>query len=343
MIKKTLVLLSYCLLAGSALFGDCCPKDKPCYHALEGVLDEVRSGVINPYRDLELFIERAREASALVPDEVKKELQNLKDNKVKCGYVILDGLPLDEPLIDTPGREIPTYKNSYVSEFCLSLFGTLIGEPFNYIQEEKGNIFRNVRPMQLNEAEQTSDSSKVLLELHTETAFHPFKPDFLMLHCLRGDRNKEAFTLVSSLKEVIPLLDEETLAELRRPQYLTGIDVSFGNKDKTKYREELIPVLYGEGDDEMITYDLDLMVGLTEPAKAALQTLTEAILKVQKGVLLQPGQLLIFDNKRIIHGRTAFHAYYDGKDRWLQRVYLSVDPLFKHQLKNNGRIVTTQF
>ncbi len=42
-------------------------------------------------------------------------------------------------------------------------------------------------------------------------------------------------------------------------------------------------------------------------------------------VKLRPGELLIIDNRRAIHARSGFKAYYDGEDRWLQRIYVVRD------------------
>ncbi len=38
-------------------------------------------------------------------------------------------------------------------------------------------------------------------------------------------------------------------------------------------------------------------------------------------VALRPGDLLVLDNRRAVHARTAFTPRFDGTDRWLQRVY----------------------
>lgn len=306
--------------------------------------DHVERIVYNPYTDLESFIQEAKRAQSLLPDDVYRALLDLKENHSETNYCLFKGLPLDSPMPDTPGTEFPIKKETFVSEFCLTLFASVLGEVFNYKQEENGNMFRNVRPTQVNESEQTSDGSKVLLELHTETAFHSIIPDYLLLHCLRKDRNDEAKTLISSLKRILPLLDEKTVEELRKPQFLTAVDTSFGNKDGTQYCKAPIPVLYGDLKDQKITYDVYYMQPQTEEGREALKELVEAILAVQEGIVLQPGELLAFDNKRAIHGRSAYKAYYDGQDRWLQRSYVTEDKGFIKTIPLSGRIVTiTEF
>jgi len=52
------------------------------------------------------------------------------------------------------------------------------------------------------------------------------------------------------------------------------------------------------------------------------------------GIKLEKGDLVIINNRRAIHGRSAFTPRYDGKDRWLQRVYITnslLDEYVYHQ------------
>jgi alpha-ketoglutarate-dependent taurine dioxygenase len=42
-------------------------------------------------------------------------------------------------------------------------------------------------------------------------------------------------------------------------------------------------------------------------------------------VALAPGDILILDNYRGVHGRRPFEAKYDGRDRWLKRVSVTRD------------------
>ena len=43
---------------------------------------------------------------------------------------------------------------------------------------------------------------------------------------------------------------------------------------------------------------------------------------VAQGVYLQPGQMLLINNRKGAHSRTPFTARFDGTDRWLQRLYV---------------------
>ncbi len=42
-------------------------------------------------------------------------------------------------------------------------------------------------------------------------------------------------------------------------------------------------------------------------------------------VHLRPGDVVLFDNCRILHGRTGFRPPPDGEGRWLQGCYADID------------------
>lgn len=42
--------------------------------------------------------------------------------------------------------------------------------------------------------------------------------------------------------------------------------------------------------------------------------------------MMQPGQCVIFDNRRVLHARTAFEVADAGKERWLRGAYIDKDP-----------------
>ena len=57
------------------------------------------------------------------------------------------------------------------------------------------------------------------------------------------------------------------------------------------------------------------MVAVTPEAQAALTALQSALEKVMKRVCLNPGELLVVDNRRAVHGRSPFTPVFNGKDR----------------------------
>ncbi|MGQ0824835.1 MAG: TauD/TfdA family dioxygenase [Actinomycetota bacterium] len=228
----------------------------------------------------------------------------------------------------------PTGKDC-VSERSLLCAARALGEPIGYAQEHGGGIVQNLIPTRGCEGRQLSTSSDVVLEWHTETAFHPHKPHYLLLLCLRGD--PDAHTLLCSIADVLPHLDAATIATLREPRFRTSPDESFREPGTSG---ELGPPMAVLTDAEF-TYDEDLMVGTDPEAQRALRRLGDVIGTQVTSIALEAGDLLVVDNHHVVHGRSPFRARFDGSDRWLQRAFV-VDAL-PPASERDGRIITTRF
>ena len=154
----------------------------------------------NPYDDLENFVMEATLLAHELPNEIRQKIIEFKRRGNVESILLIKGLPTDEKLPKLPISEsnlLPSrriVKPTFVSEFWLVVFGTLLGEPVGYAQEKQGEIFQNLFPVKGKEYTQSSESSQSTLDFHTETAFHEFLPDFLLLFCLRQDHNKIAET-----------------------------------------------------------------------------------------------------------------------------------------------------
>lgn len=196
-------------------------------------------------------------------------------------------------------------------------YATNWGQPFGFMYEQRGTVVQNLFPIKTNATEQISSSSAVDLELHTETAFHSQRPDHLLLFCLRGD--PKAGTVVSELSRFIGFLDNHTKDVLKQPVFETTLDLSFQDQFGADHR---IDTSVLSEDEETITFDKALMTGKTPEAQRALILLTEAIYAARRILFLRPGEALIMDNKRTIHGRTSFKPRFDGRDRWLKRIMI---------------------
>jgi alpha-ketoglutarate-dependent taurine dioxygenase len=189
------------------------------------------------------------------------------------------------------------------------------------------------------EATQTSTSSSVDLEFHTETAFHPHRPHHLLLTCLRSDA--AASTYLCSVREVLEHLTARERAVLGEPRFRTRVDASFGGTPDTPPTPP-VAVLSGDPDAPTLLFDADLMDGTDPEADAALHRLAAVAHDRRLGVVLQPGDLLVVDNHACIHGRSSFAARYDGTDRWLQRAFV-VDDLAPSAPHRTGRTIDLDF
>lgn len=194
-------------------------------------------------------------------------------------------------------------------------FASAWGRPYGFIQEQSGAIIQNLFPIKRNEAEQISSSSLATLEMHTETAFHPWRPQHIVLLCIRGDDN--AGTTYATLEDILLNLDRETIEVLHEPLFTTTLDKSFQNPNQSD-AVVVTPILFNNASS--MTYDRVLMKPKTDHAGTALKKLSKAIEESKQVFKLSAGQIAIIENWKVVHGRTPFVPRYDGTDRWLKRV-----------------------
>jgi len=283
----------------------------------------------HPYRQSELFVRQAALAGDELPRGLRGALHDFRLNGNRDGYLLLRGLPI------SPERG---------AEACLALIGSRLGAIAGYAQEKKGALFHDIVPQRSEEDRQSAASSKAALALHTERCFHPFLPSHVLLACVRPDPGRAALTVIASVRRMLPGIPDRWLPVLRRPLFRTGIDYSFGNVTAQKANGPVMSVLYGSRSDPCLRYDLDLMDGLTVPARAALGAVARAAQRACIGVPLAAGDLLVIDNRRAVHGRTAFVARYDGRDRWLKRAYLVSDlTAAAADCRPGERVIRTRF
>ncbi len=286
----------------------------------------------------ESFVSAAGHACRLLPSNVHDALVDFADSTHRSGAMLLRGLPVGElpgtPL--TPTR--PAGKDS-VSEFILLTVARRLGQPVGYEPEHGGDLVQNIAPTMSAIDRQVSTSSKVQLMFHTEAAFHPHRPRYLLLLCLRGD--PEARTTLSSIFEVLPELDPAVIEVLFEPRFRTAVDESYLDGRSNVLSPPMV-VLSGDRRRPSMVFDADLMVGVDEDASEALRVLGEATQACHTSVALESGDLLIVDNNVAVHGRSPFVARFDGSDRWLQRTFV-VSDLSPSAADRRGRVITTHF
>ncbi|MCB0981525.1 MAG: TauD/TfdA family dioxygenase, partial [Ilumatobacter sp.] len=202
-----------------------------------------------------------------------------------------------------------------------------------------GDLVQNLVPTRAGADRQVSTSSRVDLMFHTEAAFHPHRPRYLLLLCLRGD--PQAVTTLSSVHEVLPLLPAPVVGVLFQPRFRTAVDESYLH-GRTNTLGPAMPFLSGDRARPSMVFDEDLMVGTDTEAEAALHVLGDAVRAHHIGVALEAGDLLVVDNHVAVHGRTAYTPRFDGTDRWLQRAMVVPD-LAPSAGDRHGRVISTLF
>ena len=189
-------------------------------------------------------------------------------------------------------------------------YGTLVKYP-----EECDSLFQDIVPMKSLSGLQTSSSSEKPLEIHTEQAFSEDRPNFLSLSCLRGDPNAVTYTL--TLETLLEHLSPEEIEYLSKKLWMCRVDLSFvigGAKNNLRG-----PMAILQGD--RLVFDQDLMSGLTPKADTMIRRIVDIYEAYKTGTILEPGDVLVIDNRKVVHGRSKFEPRYDGTDRFLIRCF----------------------
>jgi hypothetical protein len=189
----------------------------------------------------------------------------------------------------------------------------------------------------------------VPLELHTESAFDEFCPDWLLLG---GVLNEERVpTMLAPVPEDAPTVP--MLRPLFSPRY-GRIDPEVVGREKDLSPEVvqalsrelavapadgLMPVL-AEVDGYVVMNFDNYYFGRpgAEEDASALDELERRLLASAEAVVVGTGDVLVLDNRRAAHGRPAFEASYGERDRWLKRVCVISDEERIHRLEAPGAL-----
>ncbi|MEU6589473.1 TauD/TfdA family dioxygenase [Streptomyces sp. NPDC046881] len=264
-------------------------------------------------------------AASVLPPAVRKALIAFRDEGNPSGSLLLSGLPVGTlpPTPDVVEKE-PAWTEVPVATLSQLMVMSVLGRSFSYSDEKSGHLVQDVCPKRGAE-ERQENSGSVLLELHTEDGFHPNPPHFLSLICLREDHDRVAATVTSGILDILPHLDPDTVAALRRPEFRTRFSTSFVPDESVEVLTDPMPVLTGPAESPELRVDFHGTIAQTPRARAALDQLERAMLGTLKGLVLRPGDLIVVDNRHAVHGRSGFAPRYDGDDRWLRRSFALAD------------------
>ncbi|MER5986139.1 TauD/TfdA family dioxygenase [Streptomyces sp. NPDC001787] len=295
----------------------------------------IRAAHVQDTLDNPRVLAAAEIAAQGLPDRLLTRLIELRTLS-GSGAILIKGLPVEGALPDTPAGvpAPPAWPALAVSTLAQLSIMSVLGDTISYADEKGGSLIQDVCPVPGAEARQENTGSQ-LLELHTEDGFHPFKPDFLSLYCLRGDHDRVAGTVTASIGSVLGRLPRRCRQVLGRPLFRIRYSSSFVG-DGPECRTPEMPVLSGPPHDPDLCVDFHAMEGTTQESKEALELLYEAMKEELAGVVLAPGDMIVIDNRVAVHGRTGFRPKYDGRDRWLRRCFAVADLRPSRVLRDRG-------
>jgi len=253
----------------------------------------------------------------------------------------------DDDIGRTPSRlQKRTCEVSLVHhEMFFFLCASLLGDPFSWASTQDGHLIQEILPVAENMHCQLGTSSESELTWHTEDGFHPFRPDYVGLFCLRNP-DHVATTVVTGDCLDLPQEWHELLA---MPLFVVSSDYSHSADGARSVAErqgideqefirmsrlshELavhpnkVAVLYGDlRRPYLVANSCYMEQPEDERAREAIVGLIEGLDGALSEIVMEPGEILFIDNYRAAHGRRPFVARYDGTDRWLKRINVTRD------------------
>ena len=151
--------------------------------------------------------------------------------------------------------------------------------------------------------------------LHTDMSYVANPPRYVLMLCLAADAGGGGDSVVSDFAKAWDLLSSAHRAELAAAQF------SFKRPPNTPEGDAGgLPVAHVTPEWSMWRFRLDSMTA-PERAWEAVNAFNETLHQLAETFVLAPGDLLIVDNHRMAHGRSAFEPSPDAAPRHLLRAY----------------------
>ena len=299
---------------------------------------EVLSNQLNFGSQTELEkLKLAKDLSKHLPKNLQSFLKSFLDENVIDDIVIIQNLPYDRNII-TPNDNKSFIGETLMLARCQSIINEFIGEMVSYEAEADGRLFQDMVPNKKLMETQTSLGSKTELELHTEQAFSELRPDFLSLACLKGDKNAKTYYL--HVDDIINNLNQNDVELLEKELWSIGVDLSFVLNGCSGEIRGPISIMK----DKHLVFDQDLMIGTNEGSKRVIERIINIYFKHRKYYILAPGDALIINNHKLLHGRSKFEPKFDGNDRFIIRSFIVNDiDKIKNKCNTRDRMVDTKY
>ncbi|MFJ5231032.1 TauD/TfdA family dioxygenase [Kitasatospora sp. NPDC088391] len=276
--------------------------------------------------DPRVFLEQAAILAAGLPDEIRATFYGFRRHESHSALHVTGS-----PVLTTDPGPTPTGYVEEQDDFRLNdaqllhgLYAVLLGEPIGYVSQRKGACYNTIAPMPELAAVANSSSGHLHdFGFHIEDAFHPTRPDYLGLACIRNDeRAGTTIADVDGLDQALTADEIAFLFEKRFPISHNPIHYTSGVVD-----EERQPVLFGHPERPYVRVNFAALdwAGLRTVERDVLLRLQEHFEKTKKTLVLGAGEFVYVNNYTTAHARDAYEALPPGRSRWLSRLCVMTD------------------
>jgi len=282
------------------------------------------------------FQRECERQSESLPDRLLHFLQTSSSAPNGLDYFRVGGFEIDQNTIGpSPRNWDVSWSNvtTFREEAFQCLISSAVGRVFGWKTQENGRFVRHVTPNAEDCEKQLGGSSSVELLWHTEEAFHPRRADFVTLMCYRNV--EKAATNIAPLKQTS--IDPDVMSLLRKERFFITPDDSHQKENNTSQQwypqdekfckiedwtrqPQKVAVLQGNVANRFIV-DQAYMFAHSDDKEGlrALDHFHCALDAACYPVVLNAGDMLIFDNHRVAHGRSIFVPAETTQKRWIRR------------------------
>ena len=232
---------------------------------------------------------------------------------------------------------VPSSKSTLAARIAVIAVHSFLGlETIAYGSENSGHLFVNL--VTLPGEGLFADKSKDKMSGHTDAVSFPFageqdmkyprisaSPDFVTLAGLRNP--DQVPTTVMPLKAILEQLRGDDIDELLKKQFLVRSQLTFRRGTKAIIGEEHAmtgaSILHRVSDETWVRFS-HRSVGADESQTAALKAVEAfktACPDIAIPTVIEPGDILLLNNRRALHGRGAPGGAIGGESRWILRTY----------------------
>ncbi len=185
--------------------------------------------------------------------------------------------------------------------------------PFSFLQEKEGALVHQIFPTR-GLANSSSSNGRIEFKPHVDGAYldRAIRPETLSLICMNNDAKTS--TILTSIDDILNKLNGDGISLLSSSEFIHISPETFGLKNGfEKTKSSILDKLDGN-------WEVKIAIHNTEPcspkSKWALDKFIAASSMPSTSINWLPGDFVIFNNFRCLHGRSEIR----GK-RWLKRCY----------------------
>lgn len=254
------------------------------------------------------FLRAAPGLGCLLPEQLRRALEDMRYGEAFTALAVRGNCPAEASPPTPVHWSASKLGQTIRHDTWLALLTAQLGDPITWAYLQDGRLFHDLMPMPGAAEEQTEHGSTAEMLLHVDEAFADARADAFGMVCLRNAAAVPttvapvaALALPSAVTDV--LFEARFVVEAHGDQRRRAVFT--GSRARPYIRMDFVYMRPADGDRE---------------ASSALAALKEQSVAAIVEISLAPGEVLLIDNARCLHGRRAFQARYDGTDRWLRRL-----------------------